>query len=322
MLTERGVVKIGIEIEIPAWDKARTYVDVVDDLLERDYMAGGRENWTTIHTYGCECEFGCGIVRAGDVIVPPLVSATYDASLPETGGEFVVSPIVMVDGISPIREIWDIVTKDAVWTDTLHDRRGNGYCSPSIHLHCSVTQPGKATAYAGPTDRLLSDDVLHALYLFSPELLLMADITDVRRGLRFRQLLRMAEQNGHHGFVHIRSARPNYLHIEWRIFEAAYTSFEYVEAAAYLAGVLTRALGDPVQRNRLFAAGFTHSFDNDTLMLAVHAENVDAVLRMVSLERFETLRNTTLSLIDDDPRGYDTLAWMFDQAARKLTNAR
>src|SRR5690606_41061365 len=82
MLVERGVVKVGIEIEIPTWKNGRDYRAVVRDLLNAGYMMGGERNWQEIHTYGCQCEYGCGLVRSGDVYVPPLVSATYDSSLP------------------------------------------------------------------------------------------------------------------------------------------------------------------------------------------------------------------------------------------------
>src|SRR5690606_25973736 len=155
MLVERGVVKVGIEIEIPTWKNGRNYAAVVKDLLNAGYMMGEERHWREIHTYRCRCEYGCALVRSGDVYVPPLVSATYDASLPREGGEFVVSPVVLLDGLTPIREIWDIVTRDAVWTDQLPDRRGDNLCSPSIHLHCSVTlpnngeEPGRRTVTAG-----------------------------------------------------------------------------------------------------------------------------------------------------------------------------
>jgi len=164
----------------------------------------------------------------------------------------------------------------------------------------------------------LANDVLHALFLFGPELLLLADTTDVRRGLRFRQVLRVADQGGHHGFVHIRAAREGYLHVEWRLFEAAYENFEYVEAAAYLSGVLTRALVERANLNRLMAAGLVNSFDENELTIAVYDENIDAVLGMVSRERFRTLRDMVLTFIDDDPRGFEVLSRLFERAERRL----
>jgi len=326
MLVERGVVKVGIEIEIPTWKNGRNYTAVVRDLLNAGYMMGGEQNWREIHTYRCRCEYGCGLVRSGDVFVPPLVSATYDASLPREGGEFVVSPIVLLDGgLAPIREIWDIVTRDAVWTDQLPDRRGDRMCSPSIHLHCSVTLPNVRWEERREEPRRrpitgdpLANDVLHALFLFGPELLLLADTAGVRRGLRFRQLLRAADQGGHHGFVDIRAAREGYLHVEWRLFEAAYENFEYVEAAAYLSGVLTRALVERANLNRLMAAGLLNSFDENELTIAVFDENMDAVLGMVSSERFRTLRDMVLTFIDDDRRGYEILSRLFERAERRL----
>lgn len=334
MLVNRGVTRLSLEIEVPEWT-GRKYIDVVQDLLNSGHMMGERRHWTAIHRYRCNCEYGCRIVRSGAVIVPPLVSVSYDASLPDGGAEFVTSPIVMIDGLEPLREVWETVTRNAVWTDQKPDLRGEGLCSPSVHIHCSVTMPGGGQVgdilgdararQRGELDRAMGgmrltdtgNDILHALWLFSPELLLLADLAGVRRGLRFRQFLRQADQHGHHGFVHLRSVQDDMLHIEWRLFEAAFDKFDYIEQAAYLAAVMTRALATYDNVVDMLAFGVTARFDRDLLERAVEREDVDAILALVSTQRLEFLYNLCIQQLDDDERGRDMLHAFFGAALRR-----
>lgn len=314
MLPDLGVIKVGFEVEIPAYKNKVTWKDKAKKLLDQNYMLGDKENWRAIHRYRCNCHSGCGYVRRGDVYVPPLVSATYDASLPEGGVEWVTSPVVLVQGgLEPIRPIWDIITEDAEWRRDLLNMRGTGYCSPSIHIHCSVTHAGAEDEYTEPT---VGEDMLHALYLFSPELLLMADTAGVRRGLMYRQPSRRADEGGHHGFVQIRRALlPTFLHIEWRMFEAVYNDFSYLEKAAYLSAVLTRGLSDETILNELLRTGLDVPFDAAVLQDATRREDVDDALALVSMERLTMLREACTDMIHDDPYGHRVINNFFEEAA-------
>jgi hypothetical protein len=322
MLVDTSVVRVGVEIEVPIWDNERTFHDVARELLAKDHMIGGETLWEEIHTYSCDCKAGgCRTVRSGDVIVPPIVSMTYDASLPETGAEFVTSTVLLADhSLDEIREIWDIVVKDAVWTDQLMDKYGNDKCSPSVHLHVSATTPQYSMKkYKIPSmatmEEGLKADGLHVLSLFVPELFALASTTSQRRGLHYRQPVRWADKKGHHGFIDVRHFVPGELvYIEWRLFEAAYSSWEYVESCAFLASTLTRALLVEKTLNKLMAAGYSNKYDQKIMLAAFYEDDLEGVLALVDGERFNVLRDLCMREIEDDTRGGIMLARLFDRA--------
>ncbi len=315
MLIDRGIIKIGLEIEVAAWDSGRTYQLVAADLIDAEYMQGPPSIWAEWHTYHCSCKRGgCREIRRGDLIVPPLVSVTYDASLPATGGEFIMSPILLADGSSgmdDMHNIWDIVTEHAVWTMEGQNIHG-GNVSPSVHLHVSATKTEEGSYYA----QHYVSDIMHALELFSPELFALAELDIVnRRGLKYRlpnrYSIEYAEAN-HHGFIHVRSASPGRsVYIEWRLFEAAYNSWEYVQRSAYLAAVLTRALLDRQTLGNLTSRGYEPMYDDDQLDLAVKRDDLNLILAMVDRHRLDSLRQICLEQIDDDPIGFHILDDMF-----------
>lgn len=331
MLVDRGIVRVGVEIEVPVWDNGSSFATVARELIDAGYMLEdptGRE-WTSTHSYGCTCAALCGKVRSGDVFIPPLVSLTYDASLPESGGEFVTSPVLLLeDGLGSLREIWEIITRDAVWTDQLPNRRGNGNCSPSIHLHVSATDPepipkkkdGKLIwrEMEMPTDPTVADDYTHALVLYGPEMLQLASTCGISRGLFFRKPVRKADQRGHHGIIHVRNVKPKMLHIEWRLFEAAYDNWPYVEASAYFAAGLTRALKRGEAFRELMGYGYMHAYDQGLLDEAVREDNVVKALELVDPNRLNALRDITVRELDDDARSVEMVRALFGEAERMM----
>ena len=99
MHINKGVIKVGMEIEVAAWKGEYSYQKVARDLIKAEYMQGPASQWDNYHNYHCTCKTGgCIHVRRGHIMLPPLVSLTYDASLPTTGAEFIISPILMADG--------------------------------------------------------------------------------------------------------------------------------------------------------------------------------------------------------------------------------
>lgn len=338
MLAERGIIRIGMEIEIATWEKPRTYQSVAQDLVQAGFMPNDPMGWKQPHKYGCKCDEICGRVRSGNVYIPPMVSLTYDASLPASGGEFVTSPAFLFDhGIEALREIWNITTQDAVWTDELPNRRGNGMCSPSIHLHVSSTIPGEEDANPrqdGPTEigtwltndlmdetrvsNASTDDITHALVLYGPELLQLASVCGIQRGLVFRKPTRYADQRGHHGLIHVRKALPYMLHIEWRLFEAAYDQWQYIESAAYLSAGLTRALQREEAYHALMAAGYTRPYNRAAMEQAIGDNDTELALSLASLDRLHALRELVIEELDDDPAGINKLIPMFDVAERNI----
>lgn len=318
MIIDRGVVKAGFEIEIPRWKNGNNYELVTRRLIDEGYMMGEWDDWAEIHRYRCTCGNGCGQVRRGDVYYPPIVSATYDASLPQGGCEYVTSPIVLINGgMEAVRPIWDIVTRDAEWTMELPRLRGDGLCSPSIHIHVSVTNPEPDEELMATDDGSLAGDIMHALYAYSPELLLLADTAGVRRGLEFRQLLR--GNGGHHGFVHLRRAQDgDFLHIEWRLFEAAYDSWDYVEAVTYVSAALTRICSTTPGTQELLQGGLTNPFDRVALTRAVASNDTAAALAHANADRLLDLRRRLLDSLDDDVRGMEMVDALFAQAERLM----
>ncbi len=323
MQVNRGVMRIGMEIEVATWADENDFGSVANTLIQRGYMIGNV--WEKTHTYHCTCtDGGCSIVRSGQLVIPPIVSATYDSTLPASGAEFITSPVTVTDlGFEYLKEIWDVVTKDAFWTLDMKDINGN-VASPSIHLHVSVTKqkthdyPEKSAMYKA--------DILQALARFSPEFFAIADLAGVRRGLQYRlptresiELDHSVQQHGHHGFVQVRKAvAGSFVHIEWRLFEAAYRDWKYVQTCAYLAATLTRALLDRNTIARLLSVGYTHPYNEDTVIEAVANDDTGALLEEVNLARLTELHDICLEQLDDDYEGMQLLEEMFMKVGASL----
>jgi hypothetical protein len=252
---------------------------------------------------------------------------TYDASLPSTGAEFIVSPILLADGsngMMMLKEIWDTVVNDAVWTTDGESIHGTDEISPSIHVHVSANKDieGKPSPWAHGVS--YSNDLIHALELFSPELFALAEVgREERRGLKFRLPNRLAishdETGGHHGFIHVRNAIPEQVtYIEWRLFEAAYDSWAYVERVIYLASVITRSLLEKQGLGRLMAAGYSDMYDEMELFSASRKNDLSAVLGLVSRERLGSLRELCLNQVDDDQYGFHLIDDMFGEVEGEL----
>jgi hypothetical protein len=313
-----------MEIEVADWKPDASYYSTAQNLVDAKYMQGPAGQWHKWHNYHCSCKAGgCNLVRRGTLIVPPLVSMTYDASLPEKGAEFVVSPILLADGsdgLVELKNVWDIVVSNAVWTDSGRNMHG-GSVSPSIHLHISVSldQDAKQTLNSS-----YSQDILHALELFSPELFVLAEagITN-RRGLAFRWPDRNAMMNDplglHHGFAQIQSSLANsYIYIEWRLFEAAYGDWDYVERCIYLSATLTRAFLNRATLGKLMTSGYGHMYDEVQLRKVIDNNDLSGLLRMVNPQRLDALRQLCLEQIDDDNYGFHLLDELFQKAEKEF----
>lgn len=335
MEVDNGIVRVGVEIEVAAYKSGHNNRSIVQALLDAGYMHGTLDDWKEEHPYRCTCKNGCQAARSGDVYMPPVVSLSYDASLPASGGEWVTSAILLAQsGLQPIKEIWDIIAPKAKWTDQLKNRRGDGRASPSIHLHVSSTEPKEEAGFRwklrdeppaaliaagdGGAMNLKSFDIMHALSLFSPELMALASVCGITRGLSFRQPVRLPSHRGHHGFIHVRDVKDSMVHIEWRMFEAAYDNWEYLESSAFLAAALTRAF----QRrddtlDRLMVGGYANKLNEHVLAEAVSANSTSAFLKLVDGNRFEALRTLCVEELWDEPRGLDLVNNMFNMAAER-----
>jgi hypothetical protein len=247
---------------------------------------------------------------------------TYDGSLPKTGAEFITSPIIMGDqGLERLADIWNIITAGAIWTDKLDNYHGDGKSSPSVHLHVSATLDEKRAIRS--REQVYGEDILHALELFAPELFVIADIPDKRRGLKYRLPLREAmlldPQKWHHGFIHVRTAVPEAMvYIEWRLFEANYQDFEYLESCAYLAASLTRGFLHGEILSKLMATGYAHTYSRDAMANAVYENDTATVLRLVNEDRLWALRDMCVGNLDDDQRGTDFLMALFNRVENAL----
>jgi hypothetical protein len=321
LLPENGIIRVGAEIEVAQWADGARYQDVAANLVEAGFMEGTARHWDTYHDYNCRCEFGCERVASGAVLLPqPLVSMQYDASLPNTGAEFIISPVLLIDGMVEMRRIWEIITEKAVWAIGMADRRGRP-ASPSIHLHVSATRPGfDATRMRMRANGIRIDDALHGLSLFAPELLLLSDIEEFRRGILYRQPWRQADGNGrHHGFVHIRDIRPpDTAYIEWRMFEAAYNDWDYFESAAYLAAALTRALLRTDFPATLMRMGYEEPVPTTRIEQAINHDSTAEILDLVSRTRLRSLRQIVMAEMNDDALGLDRLTALFEGAERRV----
>lgn len=318
MLVDQGVIKVGTEIEIVKWDNDRTYQKVCEDLIDAEYMVGPKAQWKKHHKYHCKCEKGgCGQVRSGKLIVPPLVSMTYDGSLPKTGAEFIISPILLAENTfrAQLEDIWSIICEDAVWSlDEADYYENDGSASPSIHLHVSVTSK---TPSMVNQSLMAENDILHALSLFTPELFLLADVTGKRRGLNFRLPSRYhIENDPHHGFIQVRLVSNNMVYIEWRLIEAAYEDWDYVEGFAYLAAALTRCFKDPAGMSWFMSTGYEHPYLHDDMEVAVNTNDTEKLLRLVNVSRFNMLRDLCISSLDDDEYGANIVNGLFDRAIK------
>ncbi len=324
MKSENGIVRVGMEIEVPIWKDDWTFKKVAQKLVNDGYMWGIGSDWTEPHAYQCTCKKGCGQVRSGNVIIPPLVSMTHDSSLPNTGAEFVTSPILLTDvgndeaGMDALRKVWDVVVKDAQWRDDIVDYGGENMCSPSIHMHVSVTkgvaQSNETLQPAGPSDYI--NDVAHVLTLYVPELFAVASSVGIKRGVQYRVPTRpdVYNEGSHHNFIHVRKAIFNkMLYIEWRLFEAAYKDWDYVEACTYLSATLTRGLMNKPLFSHLMSQGYANPIDNSRIIDAINTDDADELLAEFDMNRFDVLRKTCLGAIKDDEKGEALLVKLFDK---------
>lgn len=330
MLIERGVIKLGLEAEIPTWKNGRTYYKVAKELVKAGYMQAPDAQWSQHHKYHCSCvEGGCKYVRQGDLMVPPLVSMTYDATLPKEGAEFIVSPILLAETRfrDQLEELWNIIVLDAEWTMDLGDYHGNigVKCSPSIHMHVSANKDSVSDSkgLVGPTMKHNphQEDIIHALALFSPELFALADTSSFRRGLKYRLPTReiIASDQGHHGFIDVRRVIPEQIvYIEWRLFEAAYHDWDYLEGSAYLAASLTRAFLERETLSTLMSYGYRDPYDDRLTRKAVQNDDTAALLSLVNRNRLDVLHNICMEQLSDDEYGMRIVDQMFIAAERKL----
>lgn len=313
---QRAIVKVGMEIEVPKWN-GRTYYEVCKDLVDAQYMAGPAEQWRSHHKYHCSCEKGgCSLVRKGELVVPPLVSMTYDATLPKSGAEFIVSPVLLADTSlrEMLHEIWDIIVRDAYWGLDMKNWYENDNSSPSVHLHISA----RATKEQDNTRSIgsVSNDIMHALSLFSPELFLLADGAGKRRGVKFRLPTRDAINNDpqgkHHGFIDIRQIIPkNMVYLEWRLFEAAYDDWDYIEGAGYLAASLTRSFLEDEVLSALMTTGYRYSYDSDMATKIALEDDTEKFLSLASRERLNLLRQISVEQLGDDAYGANLVKALF-----------
>lgn len=328
MNPERGIVLVGMELEVPGWE-GRTYQSVATDLIKEEYMYGPSELWNKWHKYHCDCEEGgCKHIRYGSILDIPIVSMTYDGSLPEDGAEFVTTPVYLSlpSSLDQLHDIWEIVTRDAIWDrgPNVHSIHG-GKVSPSIHFHVSCTpveplnEPKKMSSVMRETyRRLYVDDVFSVLCSFSPELFLLADNDSYRRGINFRwptRLQAMSDQK-HHAFADIRKATPyQELYIEWRIFEIANSSWSHLLGGLFLVAALTRALVNPQFLSELVVVGSGNPYSEVELAAVTTAEEIYS---FVDINRLTFLRDICLKELSDNTFGASLVRDMFDHCMGKV----
>ncbi len=151
------------------------------------------------------------------------------------------------------------------------------------------------------------------------ELIAVASSAGVKRGLTFRQPLRFIEDTPHHGFIQIKKAFPGQVvYIEWRLFEAVYEDWEYVEACGFLAAALTRGLLHEQIFTQLMAHGYANPYDMEVAQLATADNDTEKVLELVSVERLEMLRDICLGELNDDPYGVTLLGNLFAKTERTV----
>lgn len=320
MFIPRGVVRLGAEIEVAKFRPPNSYISTAKQLMKKNYMIGDEKVWEKYHQYHCNCTpGGCSMVKQGMLFDRPIVSMTYDATLPKYGAEFIMSPVLVNESLEHFENVWNIIADNAEWTRDLQDIKGRP-CSPSIHLHVSALLGEEDGSAGHPKYQGHADDVLHALSLFSPELFLLASTASVARGVAYRLPDRtsMAMQPGghHHGFVQVRKTIPGkYVHIEWRLFEAAYKEWDYVEACAYLAAGLTRSLLSEEVFSQLMAVGYQFPIKGNIFKEAVRADDPNIILDAVNYDRLDILRETIIPRLDDNDYARDRVAQLFERAS-------
>ncbi len=314
MLIENGLIRVGLEIEVPYW-RDRDLNDVTDMLHEAGYIYGTHNAYEETHQYHCGCSAGCSKVRAGKVMVPPIVAVQYDASLPSSGGEFITSPIIMGQfGINEIRPIWEIITEGAVWDDAIEAINGD-YSSPSIHLHISALAAGAANFDDEP---IAHSEVMTALEFFTPEIFTLSDLGDYKRGMTYRLPTRrqISHDNTHHGWIQPRAIKyDRNVYLEWRLWEAEYGHWEYVNRAAYLGAALGRVMMSRDRVIDLIAKGAALSPDLSKLD---YATQVDHITQLLDADRLETLERIIVENLEDDTMGVQTITNMFEDARMRL----
>lgn len=322
---EYGLVpKFGLEIEVPTWKAPFTRRDVVQGLLEAEHMP---DDATApyidgTHNYHCDCRT-CRSVTAGTAQWPVQTILQYDATLPEEGGEFITSPMLCTSlFFKGLREIWDIVCENAIWTDQMPDRRGRK-CSPSIHIHVSVDNPFQ---------RFERVETMRAvLFGFMPELFKLASTCGIVRGVEYRS---PDQRQGHHSALNAAAVartridpavlwattdvretpdprRPepragvgDAVRLEWRMFEAAYQDWDYVSGAIVLACALTQMVANPDTIG--VVEGAIGLLDKKPKMESVNAKQLMA---QFSKPRFRFLRELVLAapVVTEDGGMYEKL---------------
>ena len=315
-----GIVpKVGLEIEIVQWTE-RTRGQVCQDLINAELMSARGNFVREYHRYHCECSV-CEAWADGKVPWPIQTVQQYDASLPDTGGEFITSPLLVTDlFLDGLEEVWNIVVRDAQWRADVPNRRG-GPSSPSIHVHVSVENPFK---------EVFSSRLAHeAIWDFLPELFTVASVCGLDRGIDYRKPDRAA---GHHSAVNIRqmgygvdsleegASIPRRggrdaaaIRLEWRMWEAAYTDWPYVKGAVVLSAAFTQLVA-----NRDMAKLFSASaalFNEDDGDRVDDCESTEAILDMFSDKRFSFLCEMLpqAPLIQEDPVMYDALSHLLNR---------
>lgn len=322
MNSGNDLVKVGFEIEVVQFKQGETFTSVASQLMTKGYMPNDGDDWNGVHEYGCRCAQVCRHVRGGDVMSPPMVSLTYDASLPQTGGEFVTSAIPVEDEfLAQFKDIWSTISSRSIWNNTLMNRRANDVASPGFHVHCSATDTyGKirATAARGFVHNRYMEDVSSLLTFFGPELFRLAVLASNIRGMYYRQPLRYVEGDryGHHGAFQVRAASPGAAYVEWRLWEMEYEDWDYVAGVTYVSAALTRALSNPGTISALMGVAWAYPLDESIAEKAVMSDALGEYLDLSDESRFNALHQLVLENLEDDDAGREYADALFRKARR------
>lgn len=315
---DNSLTKVGYEIEVVSWEN-NTYQDIADRLIEAEYLMDTPIGWETYHPYGCSCQEVCGKVRSGDIFYPPLVSITYDATLPTTGAEFVTSTVPVSElALRDIKRIWEIVGDTAIWSNgDVLDREGRPSMA-GFHIHCSASlaaQRFQAGRRGGARMGSVADDINTLITLYSPELIALASVNNKTRGLRYRMPARYPEGEymGHHGLAQLRVAAPQQVYVEWRLWEAEYDDWDYVLGATYISAAFTRAMLNRGNLSQLMAAAWTNPVDEEMLIDLAADNAVEEVINLVHPERLAILREMLLRELSEDEFGQRAVENMFQK---------
>lgn len=318
------VPKFGVEIEVVRW-KNRTRTRVCKDLIEAELMSVDGKFDEQFHQYHCTCRV-CRAWSTGKVPWPIQVVQQYDASLPDEGGEFITSPMLCTElFMDGFKTVWDTVAKSADWTMNVPNRRGTP-SSPSIHVHVSVENPFKEVINA----RLARQ----ALWGFLPELFAIAGVCGTDRGVEFRH---PDPDMGHHSAINIcsmgrdedgdvavtglRQVRPRErnrqdgMRLEWRIWEAAYTDWEYTEGVVALSCAMTQLVAN---RDMAKLLDTSATLLDDGEYDVSDANTTAQILNLFSSKRFSFLTETVLTapLVQEDPAIYNAIATLLARVER------